>query len=157
MGEADCAGNWVFFWWAGTCLVNLLSNFLLMTGAVFPQCCLTWDQTMVGIMKITATSFKMTCARTVFSAPDPATGHCQPMPSPETPGHSQAGLAQPLVGTLLLFPGSWHTQGFICALQESVFPVLGSSVIKSHWPPKSNSLGPLSPFAGSHWEICCGS
>ena len=58
---------------------------------------------------------------------------------------------------LLLSPGSWHTQGFICALQESVFPILGSSVIKSHWPPKSNSLGVLSPFAGSHWEICCGS
>ena len=32
----------------------------------------------------------------------------------------------------------------------------GSSVIKSHWPPKSNSLGVLSPFAGSPgWKICC--
>ena len=31
-------------------------------------------------------------------------------------------------------------------------------VIKSHWPPKSNSLGVLSPFVGSPgWEICCGS
>ena len=31
----------------------------------------------------------------------------------------------------------------------------GSSVIKSQWP--SNSLGALSPFAGSTgWEICCG-
>ena len=34
----------------------------------------------------------------------------------------------------------------------------GSSVIKSHWPPKSNSLGVLSPFARPPgWEICCGS
>ena len=128
------------------------SNFLLMSEAVFPQCCLTWDQTMVGIMKIMATSFKMTCARTVFSAPDPVDPCLH-----QTPGHSQAGLAQPLMRMLLLFPGSWHTQDFICALQESVFPVFGSSVIKSHWPPKSNSLGPLSPFAGSHWEVCCGS
>ena len=33
-----------------------------------------------------------------------------------------------------------------------------SSVIKSHWPLKSNSLGVLSPFARSPgWEICCGS
>ena len=33
-----------------------------------------------------------------------------------------------------------------------------SYVIKSHWPPKSNSLGVLIPFARSPgWEICCGS
>ena len=32
------------------------------------------------------------------------------------------------------------------------------SVIKPHWPPKSNPLGALSPFAWSPgWEICCGS
>ena len=32
----------------------------------------------------------------------------------------------------------------------------GNSVIKSHWPWKSNSLGLLSPFARSPgWEICC--
>ena len=32
-----------------------------------------------------------------------------------------------------------------------------NSVIKSHWPLKSNSLGVLSPFAGSPgWEIYCG-
>ena len=32
------------------------------------------------------------------------------------------------------------------------------SVIKSHWPPKSNSLGVLIPFAGyPGWETFCGS
>ena len=32
-----------------------------------------------------------------------------------------------------------------------------SSVIKSHWPSKSNSLMVLSPVARSlGWEICCG-
>ena len=30
----------------------------------------------------------------------------------------------PLVGSLLLSPGSWDAQGFVCALQESVSPVL---------------------------------
>ena len=42
---------------------------------------------------------------------------------------------------------------------KSLFPQSClSSVIKSHWPPKSNSLGVLSPFARSPgWEICCGS
>ena len=32
--------------------------------------------------------------------------------------------AQSLVGTLLLSPGSWCAPGFVCALQESVSPVL---------------------------------
>ena len=42
---------------------------------------------------------------------------------------------------------------------KGLFPQsCGSSVIKSHVPPKSNSLGILSPFARSpDWEICCGS
>ena len=35
-----------------------------------------------------------------------------------------ASLGQSLVGSLLLSLGSWCTQGFVCALQESVFPVL---------------------------------
>ena len=54
---------------------------------------------------------------------------------------------------------------------ESVFPVLGTlcnqtplspqcwgcPVIRSHWPPKSNSLRVLNPFARSpDWENCCG-
>ena len=42
----------------------------------------------------------------------------------ETPGHSQASLGQFLVGSLLLSPGSWCTWSFLCALQESVSPVL---------------------------------
>ena len=49
---------------------------------------------------------------------------CQPLPPTETPGHSQASLVQSFVGSLLLFPGSWCPQGFICAFQESVSLVL---------------------------------
>ena len=61
------------------------------------------------------------------------------MPLLETPEPSQASLAQPVVGSLLLSPGSWCIQGFVCALKESI------------------SLGVLSPFAGSPGsEICCG-
>ena len=79
---------------------------------------------MIGVMKVMVTSFKRTCACiVVFSAPDPATGHCQPTPPSESPGHSQASLVQCSVGTLLLSSGSWCTQGFICALQESPSPV----------------------------------
>ena len=64
------------------------------------------------------TSFKRSHAGAVaLSAPNPAAGHHQPTPPPETPGHSQASLDQSLMGSLLLFPGSWCTE-------ESVSPVL---------------------------------
>ena len=56
------------------------------------------------------------------SALVPRAGHYQPTPPPETLKHSQAGLAQSSVGSLLLFPGSWCTQGFVYALPESVSP-----------------------------------
>ena len=59
-----------------------------------------------------------------IQCPDPTAGHCRATPLPEAPGHSQASLAQSLVGTLLLSPGSWCTQSFVCAFQESVSPVL---------------------------------
>ena len=75
--------------------------------------------------KIMATSFKMSHAYTdTLSAPNPAVVHCQPTPPPQTPGHSQASLGQSPVGSLLLSPGTWCAQGFVCALQESVSPVL---------------------------------
>ena len=38
--------------------------------------------------------------------------------------HLWANLSQFLVRSLLLFPGFWCAQGFVCALQESVSPVL---------------------------------
>ena len=60
----------------------------------------------------------------VDSASDPEAGHCRPTHPPETSGHSQAGLGQSLVGSLLHSPGSWCAQGFVCFLQESVSPVL---------------------------------
>ena len=58
------------------------------------------------------------------SAPDPTAGHCRPTTPLETPKHSQASLAQSPVGPLILSPGSWYAQGFVCTLQESVSSVL---------------------------------
>ena len=75
-------------------------------------------------MVAVATSFKRTYASSVaVSAPDPAAGHSQPTPSLEPRGYSQASLAQSLLASLLLSPGSWCVR-FCCALQESVSPVL---------------------------------
>ena len=90
-----------------------------------------------------------------IQCPNLEAGHCRPIPTPETPGHSQASLAQSLVGSLLLSPGSWCAQGFVCALQSLFLQSCRSPVIKSHWPPESNSLGVLSPFVRSPgWELC---
>ena len=79
-------------------------------------------QTMVKAMKIMVTSFKRShaCIATL-GAPNPAAGHHQPMPPPETPRHSQASLGQSLVGSLLLSPGSWYTQ-ILFVPTKSLFP-----------------------------------
>ena len=96
-----------------------------MGGTMFPPCILAWGQTTVGVLAVMVTFFKRTYARTVvFSAPNLMSGHCWPMPPLETPEHSQASLAQYLVGSLFLSPGSWYAQGIVCALQESVSGVL---------------------------------
>ena len=88
--------------------------------------------TMVEVMKTMATSFKRShvCTATL-SAPNLAAGHHQPTPPPETPGYSRTRLGQSLVGSLLLSPGSWCTQGTVCALQESI-----SHIQISYWQKK---------------------
>ena len=96
-----------------------------MGGVVFPSCSLTWNQTSVEVMKIMATSFKRFHAGTAaLGAPDPVAGHHWSRHTLETRGHSRASLGQSLVRLLLLSLGSWYAQGFVCALQESVSPVL---------------------------------
>ena len=63
-----------------------------------------------------AISFKRSHAHTAaLIALNPEAGHHQPMPPLETAGHSWACLAQFLVGSLLLSPGSWCAQDFVCA------------------------------------------
>ena len=58
-----------------------------------------------GVMAVTVTSFRRAYIFTVaFSALQQST--VDPPPPLETPGHSQASLAQSLVGTLLLSPGA---------------------------------------------------
>ena len=80
---------------------------------------------MVKVMKIMVTSFKRSCVLTAAHiAPDPAAGYHQPTPLLEIPGYSQATLGQSLLGSLLLSLGFWFAQCFVCALQESVSPVL---------------------------------
>ena len=55
--------------------------------------------------------------------PNPAAGHHWTMPLMETSGHSQTSLYQSLVGSLLLYPGSWCITSCLCP-PEVYFPVL---------------------------------
>ena len=111
----------------------------------------TWGQTMVEIMKIMVTSFKRSHAHTAtLSAPNPATCHHQPTPLPETPGHSWASLGQSLVGSLLLSPGSWCTQGPVCALPESI-----SQSCVSSGSSYGGVNGNLLQEGLCHTQVCC--
>ena len=84
--------------------------------------------------------------------------NCWPMPPPETPGHSQVSLTQCLVWTLLFSPGSWCTQGLVCALQESVSSVLWKFYNQITLALKDKLSGGSQSFARSQgWEIWCGS
>ena len=101
---------------------------------------------MVQVRNIMATSSERSHARTAtLSALSPAAGHPRPIPPPETPGHSRESLGQCLVGSLLLSPGSWCMQGSVCALPESVSPVLCKC-----WWLCGGVNGNLLP-----WPLCC--
>ena len=106
---------------------------------------------MVEAMKIMMTSFKRSHAGTAtLSAPSLAADHCRPTPPPETSGHSRASLGQSLVGSLLLSPGSWYAQGFVCALPESVSPVLCK-----FWQLCVGVNGDLLQEGSCHTQVCC--
>ena len=155
-------GLWVLF---GSCFDGraMISKYLIQFSvdgwAVFPPCCLTWDQTMVEVMKIMVTPVKRSHACTAaLSAPvlQQATSDlllCQRL----LDIHRQVWFSL-LWGhcSFLLGPGA-HKVLFVPS--KSLFPQsCVSSVIKSHWPPKSNCLGALGPLARSPgWKICCGS
>ena len=133
-----------------------------MGRAVFPPCYLTWGQTMVEVIKIMATSIEMSHA--TLSAPNPAASHHRPTPPLETPGHSRASLGQSHVGSLLLSPGSWCTQGSVCVLQESISQSCvsaGSSMVglmvtsskRAYAIPKSAAHRAPAPVAVHCWHV----
>ena len=109
---------------AGAMFSKSLVQFSVDGWSCVPSLLFTWGQTMVEVTKTMATSFKRSHAfPATLSAPNPAAGHHQPMPLLETPGHSQASLGQPFVGSLLLSPESWCTIFCLCP-PRVYFPVL---------------------------------
>ena len=118
---------------------------------MFPPSYLTWGQTMMEVMKIMAMSFQRSHAWTAtLSAPSPAAGHCQPTSLPETPVHLWASLSQSLLGSQLLSPGSCCTQDSVCALQESVPPVLCK-----FWKLYGGVNGNLLQEGLCYTQVCC--
>ena len=82
--------------------------------------------------------------------PDPAAGHRRPTPLPETPRHPQASPGQSLVWSLAPFSWSWCTQGFVCALRESIFPVLCK-----FWWLSGGVNGDHLQEGLCHTQVCC--
>ena len=90
-----------------------------MGGAVYCPCSLDWGPTMVWVMVEMATFFKRTYARTLVSR--------RPLEAQASAGASWALTGKSgSVSCGVTAPFSWvllHT-GFVCALQESISPVL---------------------------------
>ena len=133
----------------GPCSVNLQSNFLLMGAAVFPPCYLPGGQTLVEVMKIMVTSFRISHAFTAtLSASNPAAGHHQSTLPLEAPGHSRASLGQSFVGSPLLSPGSWCTRFCLCP------PRFYSPVLCKFWQLSGGVNGNLLKESLCHTQIC---
>ena len=107
----------------GAMLNKSLIQFSFEGQTVFPPCYLTWGQTMVEVIKIMATSFKRSHAGTVHSLP-PILQQATTDPRLHWDSWTLMGKSESAMGSLLLSPGSWCTQGSVCALQEPHSPVL---------------------------------
>ena len=109
---------------------------------------------MVEVIKILVTSFKRSHACTAaLSAPDCVPGHRCTNPCllwRLLDAHQQVWVCLSLVGSLLLSPWSWCTEGFVCALQESVSPVLCK-----FWQLYGKVNGNLLHEGLCHIQVCC--
>ena len=131
MEETGSGGNWVLLWWAEAVLNKSLVQFSADGRCCVPSLLLglkpDYGRSNGGngdLLPKELTTSRLVPRTVVFSGPDLEAGHCRYTPPPETPGHSQASVLQSFVGSLLLSPASWCAQDFVCALQESVSPVL---------------------------------
>ena len=120
-----------------------------MNGAVFSPCCLSWGPIMLEVMKIILQkalphSVPLTLQQ---ATADPRL--CQRLL--DTHGGVWVTLVGSLlltVGSLLLTCGSWCVQGFVCAFQESVSPVLCKFWHLYGWPCGQDHCWPI-PLQGT--------
>ena len=128
-----------------------------------PSLLLTWDQTMVEVMKIMVTSFKRSCACIAsLSAPGsrPSLTHASTRDS----WTLLASLGQSLVGPLLLSPGSWSAQILFLPSKSlsphfcensggSVVGLMAVSSKRAYATPRSAAPRAPAPVAGHCWHI----
>ena len=121
---------------------------------MLPACCL--GGTAV-VMKVTAAPSEGFCSHGCTQCPCLQQATIPAARQRPLDTHGRAGLRL-LWGRCSFLRGPGVHKA-LCVPSKSLLPQsCGSSVIRSHWPPKSNSLGVLSPFARfPGWEICCGS
>ena len=129
----------------------------------FRVSCLAWCDSVLesagSIVVLPVTSRKDLCQRAptradAASVPIPAAGQCQAMPPREILKHSQTGPAHSLVGSLLLSPGSWCTQDFVCALLEEGERGQRKSWLKTQYSKKKLRLWHSVPsLHGKQMEI----
>ena len=106
----------------GAMLSKSFIQFSVDGWSCVPSLLFTWDQTMVEVMKIMATSFKRTHACTAtLSAPNPAAGPHQPRALSEAPRHSRQVWVNLLWGhcSFLLGPGAHK---FLFVPSKNLFP-----------------------------------
>ena len=145
MGETDGGGNWVLFWWAEPCSVNLQSNIRFMGGAVFPPCYLPgaklWWRWCSGVGEDSSGLQKVPCRRCYTP--------CSCLPCGRPPRtHASTWGSWALTGrsgavscgghcSFLLGPGA---QGSVCILLESVVGLMVTSSKRAM--PHSSLLHP---------------
>ena len=104
---------------SGAMLSKSLIQYSVDGWGCVPSLLFSWGQTMVEVMKIMATSFKRSHARTAtLSAPNPAAGHCQ--------------------HTLLQRPLDTHGQVWVSLLWVHCSFLLGPGVYKVLFLPSRN-------------------
>ena len=158
MGETEWGGNWVLFWWVGLC--SSLIQFSVDGRGCVPSLLFDLRPNYGGVHEDNGDLLqKVQCRHCHTQCPR----LCSRPPTPplETPGHSRASLGQSLVGSLLLSPGSWCTQAFVCA--KSLFPqsyvrfggsmvwLMATSSNKAY--AISRSAAPRTPAAGYCWPV----
>ena len=130
-----------------------LPDYLLCLMWPSPGVCSLYGRATGFTIRVKVTSSKRTYANTLclpgLLLPVPLTPQqatVNPLLCSRSP-NTQANLAQSLVGPLLLSPGSWCTQYFFCALQESLFPPVQRKfytqillTFKNRFPGHSQSL-----------------
>ena len=147
IGETDCVGNQVFFWWAGPCSVNLYSKSVDRLGCV-PSLLFDLSPNYGGVNENNSELLQKVPCTATLSAPNSAAGHCQPMPQPEIPGHHRQVWISLLWGHCSFLLVLVHTRLGLC-------PPTVSPVLCKFWQLYDGANGDLFHEGLCPTQVCC--